>query len=40
MGAKGLMGPSLIAFIALSIICLAGTFAVRESSVLRALHKN
>ncbi len=39
MGAKGLMGPSLISFIALSAICLAGTFAIRESGVLQALRR-
>jgi MFS family permease len=35
MGAKGLMGPTLIAFIVLSALCLIGTLAIKESSAMR-----
>jgi sugar phosphate permease len=38
MGVEGLMGLSMIAFIPLSALCLAGTLAVRESSALQALR--
>lgn len=34
MGVKGLLGPVLTAFSALSLVCLAATFALRESALL------
>jgi MFS family permease len=34
MGVKGLMQPILIVFIALSLVCLGGTFLVKESAAL------
>ncbi len=36
MGVKGFMGPTLVAFIALSALCLIGTFAMRESEAMRS----
>lgn len=38
LGVKGLIGPALLAFIPLSVLCLAGTFAVKESRVLGELR--
>jgi Na+/melibiose symporter-like transporter len=38
MGVKGLMGLSMIVFIPLSVLCLVGTFAVRESKAFQALE--
>jgi hypothetical protein len=34
MGTPGLMGPTLAVFVGLAVLCLAGTFFIKESPLL------